>query len=114
MCFKVDKVKAKDRLLDITAVLTCGMVNGHKIRVRPVIKPPWAEKLPDNHLESVDEENHTETESPSELNYQLSKEQLKLLRSQLGWPHFKDVFMLSSVDSNDVETLKVQDIIELY
>uniref|UniRef100_A0A674MLK7 GTPase Era, mitochondrial n=1 Tax=Takifugu rubripes TaxID=31033 RepID=A0A674MLK7_TAKRU len=70
---KVDKVKAKDRLLDITAVLTCGMVNGHKMRVRPVIKPPW---------------------------------QLKVLRSQLGWPHFKDVFMLSSVDSDDVETLK--------
>uniref|UniRef100_A0A674MLW1 GTPase Era, mitochondrial n=1 Tax=Takifugu rubripes TaxID=31033 RepID=A0A674MLW1_TAKRU len=76
---KVDKVKAKDRLLDITAVLTCGMVNGHKMRVRPVIKPPWAKKL---------------------------KEQLKVLRSQLGWPHFKDVFMLSSVDSDDVETLK--------
>eukprot|EP00066_Takifugu_rubripes_P026312 XP_011615578.1 PREDICTED: GTPase Era, mitochondrial [Takifugu rubripes] len=103
---KVDKVKAKDRLLDITAVLTCGMVNGHKMRVRPVIKPPWAKKLPDNHLESLDEENHTETKSPSELNYQLSKEQLKVLRSQLGWPHFKDVFMLSSVDSDDVETLK--------
>lgn len=91
-------------------MLTCGMVNGHKMRVRPVIKPPWAKKLPDNHLESLDEENHTETKSPSELNYQLSKEQLKVLRSQLGWPHFKDVFMLSSVDSDDVETLKVQDI----
>lgn len=108
--FKVDKVKAKDRLLNITAVLTCGMMNGRKIQNRPVIKPPWAEKLPDNHLESEDEENHTDTESPSELNYQLSKEQLKVLRSQLGWPQFKDVFMLSSVDSDDVETLKVQDI----
>lgn len=111
--FKVDKVKAKDQLLDITAVLTCGMVNGRKIRLRPVIKPPCAEKLSDNYLKSMDEENHTETENPSELNYQLSKEQLKVLRSQLGWPHFKDVFMLSSIDSDDVETLKVQDINEL-
>lgn len=103
----MDKVKAKDRLLDITAVLTCGVVNGCRIRVRPVIKPPWAEKMPDNHSESLDEENHTETERFSELNCQLSREQLKALRSQQGWPHFKDVFMLSSVDREDVETLKV-------
>ncbi|CAF98500.1 unnamed protein product, partial [Tetraodon nigroviridis] len=103
---KVDKVKAKDRLLDITAVLTCGMVNGCRIRVRPVIKPPWATKPPDNHSASLDEETHAETERCSELNCQLSKEQLKALRSQQGWPHFKDVFMLSSVDREDVETLK--------
>lgn len=103
----MDKVKAKDRLLDITAVLTCGMVNGCRIRVRPVIKPPWATKPPDNHSASLDEETHAETERCSELNCQLSKEQLKALRSQQGWPHFKDVFMLSSVDREDVETLKV-------
>lgn len=88
-------------------MLTCGVVNGCRIRVRPVIKPPWAEKMPDNHSESLDEENHTETERCSDLNYQLSKEQLKALRSQQGWPHFKDVFMLSSVDREDVETVKV-------
>lgn len=88
-------------------MLTCGVVNGCRIRVRPVIKPPWAEKMPDNHSESLDEENHTETERCSDLNYQLRKEQLKALRSQQGWPHFKDVFMLSSVDREDVETVKV-------
>lgn len=88
-------------------MLTCGLVNGCRIRVRPVIKPPRAEKMPDNHLDSRDQENHTETERCSELNCQLSKEQLKALRSQQGWPHFKDVFMLSSVDREDVETLKV-------
>uniref|UniRef100_A0A8C9XVF2 GTPase Era, mitochondrial n=1 Tax=Sander lucioperca TaxID=283035 RepID=A0A8C9XVF2_SANLU len=76
---KIDLVKAKDRLLDFTAELTCGVVNGRRMRIRPVIKPPWAEK---------------------------SKEQLKALKSQQGWPHFKDVFMLSSVDRDDVETLK--------
>lgn len=105
--FKVDKVRAKDRLLDITAVLTCGVVNGCRIRVRPVIRPPCAEKRPDNHCDSGDQENHTETEGRSELKCQLSKEQLKALRSQQGWPHFKEVFMLSSVDREDVETLKV-------
>uniref|UniRef100_A0A8C6MHD5 GTPase Era, mitochondrial n=1 Tax=Nothobranchius furzeri TaxID=105023 RepID=A0A8C6MHD5_NOTFU len=63
---KVDLMKSKDRLLDVTAQLTGGVVNGRRIQVRPVIKPP----------------------------------------SQQGWPHFKDVFMLSSVDREDVETLK--------
>uniref|UniRef100_A0AAQ5XWZ6 GTPase Era, mitochondrial n=1 Tax=Amphiprion ocellaris TaxID=80972 RepID=A0AAQ5XWZ6_AMPOC len=76
---KVDLVKAKDRMLDITAQLTCGVVNGHRMRVRPDSNKP---------------------------NSTLSKEQLNVLRSQQGWPHFKDVFMLSSVDREDVETLK--------
>lgn len=103
----MDKVKAKDRLLDITAVLTCGVVNGRRIKVRPVIKPPWAEKTPDNRWEPLDDENQAEAEGHSELDCQLSKEQLTTLRSQQGWPRFKDVFMLSSVDREDVETLKV-------
>lgn len=103
----MDKVKAKDRLLDITAVLTCGVVNGRRIKVRPVIKPPWAEKTPDNRSEPLDDENQAEAERHSGLDCQLSKEQLTTLRSQQGWPHFKDVFMLSSVDREDVETLKV-------
>lgn len=100
-------MKAKDRLLDITAVLTCGVVDGCRIRARPVIKPAWAENMADNHSETRDNENHAETEGRSELTCRLSKERLKALRSQQGWPHFKDVFMLSSVDREDVETLKV-------
>ncbi|KAM9348410.1 GTPase Era, mitochondrial [Symphorus nematophorus] len=103
---KVDLMKAKDRLLDITAELTCGMVNGRKMRVRPVIKPPWAEKRPERDSELLLDEDSTGPEGSAEPNSVLSKEQLKALRSQQGWPHFKDVFMLSSVDREDVETLK--------
>ena len=100
-------MKAKDRLLDITAELTCGVVNGRRIRVRPAIKPPWAEKRAERDSElSLDEDNAL-PEGGADPNSVLSKEQLKALRSQQGWPHFKDVFMLSSVDREDVETLKV-------
>ncbi|KAI3373464.1 hypothetical protein L3Q82_022070 [Scortum barcoo] len=103
---KVDLVGAKDRLLDITALLTCGVVNGRKMRIRPVIKPPWAAKRPERGSElSLDEEDAA-PEGSTEPNSGLSKEQLKALRSQQGWPHFKDVFMLSSVDKEDVDTLK--------
>ncbi|XP_047462521.1 GTPase Era, mitochondrial isoform X2 [Mugil cephalus] len=99
---KVDLVKAKDRLLDATALLTCGMVNGHRIRVRSVIKPPWAEKRSERESELPPDDDNAATEDKSTL----SKEQLMTLRNQQGWPHFKDVFMLSSVDAEDVETLK--------
>ncbi|XP_054482491.1 GTPase Era, mitochondrial [Anoplopoma fimbria] len=104
---KVDQVKAKDRLLDITAVLTCGMVNGRRMHVRPVIKPPWAEKMPERDLETALDEESTEPEGGgAEPNSGLRKEQLEALKSQQGWAHFKDVFMLSAVDREDVETLK--------
>ncbi|KAA8586397.1 hypothetical protein FQN60_000233 [Etheostoma spectabile] len=115
---KVDLVKAKDRLLDFTAELTCGVVNGRKMRIRPVIKPPWADKRPERESKlQLDEDNtgsednegpedNAALEGSAEPNSVLSKEQLKALKSQQGWPHFKDVFMLSSVDREDVETLK--------
>ncbi|XP_040906680.1 GTPase Era, mitochondrial [Toxotes jaculatrix] len=103
---KVDLVKAKDKLLDITAELTCGVVNGRRMRVRPVIKPPWAEKMPERDSELSLDEDNAGPEGSAELDSVLNKEKLKELKSQQGWPHFKDVFMLSSVDKEDVETLK--------
>ena len=99
--FKVDLLKTKDRLLDITADLTCGIVNGRKLRVKPVIKPQWTDKRPQKESELSVEEGDAELDSV------LSKEQLKKLKSQRGWAYFKDVFMLSSVDREDVGTLKV-------
>lgn len=107
LSFKVDLVKTKDKLLDITADLTCGMVNGRRIRVRPVIKPPWAKKRSEGDSELPLDEDMAGPEGSAEPDSVLNKEQLKALRSQEGWPHFKDVFMLSSIDREDVETLKV-------
>lgn len=106
-------MKNKPKLLELTAVLTCGVVNGCRMRVRPVIKPPWAEKRPVQdvgppELSLSPEQDSTGLEDGAETKSVLSKEQLKALRNQQGWPHFKDVFMLSSVDREDVETLKVQ------
>lgn len=103
---KVDLVKAKDRLLDVTAQLTCGVVNGRQTRVRPVIRPPWAQKKPESTSKMSPVEDSAAPEDGTKPNSALSKEKLKELRNQQGWPHFKDVFMLSSVDKEDVETLK--------
>uniref|UniRef100_A0AAQ4PGI4 GTPase Era, mitochondrial n=1 Tax=Gasterosteus aculeatus aculeatus TaxID=481459 RepID=A0AAQ4PGI4_GASAC len=112
---KVDKVKAKDRLLSITAELTCGVVNGRRMRVKPAIKPPWAERREEKDFsESPADDDGTERPADSAGDHRgsdgpnsaLRREQLKALSSQRGWPLFKDIFMLSAVDREDVETLK--------
>nr|XP_057933603.1 GTPase Era, mitochondrial [Doryrhamphus excisus] len=104
---KVDKVKAKDRLLDITGELTCGVVNGRRLHVRRSIKPPWAEKSPERDSEEFQDEDAAVFEDGADGDRTaLDKEHLKALSTQKGWAGFKDVFMLSSVDREDVETLK--------
>ncbi|KAG7279367.1 hypothetical protein CRUP_001275 [Coryphaenoides rupestris] len=106
---KTDLVKNKSKLLDVTAHLTCGVVNGHKLQVRRVVGPhPRVEDTPpppppDNSAppgSSGESASEGSDRSPVEV---LSKEQLK---QQQGWPHFRDVFMVSSVDPADVDTLK--------
>ncbi|XP_051902360.1 GTPase Era, mitochondrial [Hippocampus zosterae] len=101
---KVDEVKIKDKLLDITAELTCGVVNGQKLRIRPVIKPSLAGRRDREEPQDQDAAEPGDIADGDE--YALSKEQLKTLMNQKGWPHFKDVFMLSSLDKEDVGTLK--------
>uniref|UniRef100_A0A8C7LRI5 Era-like 12S mitochondrial rRNA chaperone 1 n=1 Tax=Oncorhynchus mykiss TaxID=8022 RepID=A0A8C7LRI5_ONCMY len=109
---KVDSLKSKSRLLEITADLTCGVVNVRKLQVRSVIKPPWAERRTDRETRtpgSGDEGEPGGDVAPhegSEAQSWLSKEQLRALKTQQGRAHFKDVFMLSAVDREDVETLK--------
>lgn len=84
------------------------MVNGHRMQVKPVIKPPQTKKRPERDSELSLDEDMAGPEGGAEPHSLLSKEQLKVLSSQQGWAHFKDVFMLSSVDREDVDTLKVQ------
>lgn len=103
----MDLVKAKDRLLNITADLTCGVVNGQKTQVRPMIRASQAEKRPERDSEMSLDEDKIVPEDSAETNSVLSKEKLKAPRSQQGWPHFKDVFMLSSLDSDYIDALKV-------
>uniref|UniRef100_A0A3P9AJA5 GTPase Era, mitochondrial n=1 Tax=Esox lucius TaxID=8010 RepID=A0A3P9AJA5_ESOLU len=109
---KVDLLKSKSRLLEITADLTCGVVNGRKLQLRRVIKPPWAERRADREVRTSGprEENEphgvVDSGESSEAQGGLRGDQLRTLKNQQGWACFKDVFMLSAVDREDVETLK--------
>ncbi|XP_056314189.1 GTPase Era, mitochondrial [Danio aesculapii] len=97
---KVDLLKNKALLLDITAQLTEGMVNGKKIRMHGALKP--LRKAASGANSRLQEKNPSES-LEDEVDHE---DKLKALKSRGGWPHFKDVFMLSSIDQEDVETLK--------
>ncbi|KAK0136458.1 GTPase Era, mitochondrial [Merluccius polli] len=93
---KTDLVKDKSKLLDVTALLTCGVVNGQKMKVRSAVRQPRAGRRP-----PVGDAPRPPTESAPP-----DGQQPGALKSQQGWPHFRDVFMVSSVDPEDVGTLK--------
>lgn len=108
----MDLLKNKTLLLDITAELTEGVVNGKKIKIRGAVKQ--CQKLAaaphSRHAEKPLSESKEDRVSQEGQNKdRLSQEALKALRSRRGWPNFKDVFMLNSLDREDVETLKVRE-----
>ncbi|KAJ8275785.1 hypothetical protein COCON_G00075370 [Conger conger] len=118
---KVDLLRAKNKLLDVATVLTEGMVNGRRMRVRS-----WSRSGPETgsrNSKVTADRAETGAQEPTVLSSQtpagpprglpdgsgpqeLSKEELRQLESRRGWPHFRDVFMLSALDVEDVEALK--------
>ncbi|XP_018610992.2 GTPase Era, mitochondrial isoform X2 [Scleropages formosus] len=111
---KVDLLKNKSMLLDITVELTEGIVNGKKLEVRSAVQRfcEWESgdvevgvTSPCPRVPGV--KSGTAFASPAALpNEGLCKEDLRKLRDKQGWPCFQDVFMLSAIDSEEVETLK--------
>ncbi|KAK3509302.1 hypothetical protein QTP70_028558 [Hemibagrus guttatus] len=105
---KVDLLKNKPLLLDITAELTEGIVNGKKLKVRSLVKPIHKE-APEKKTEKTAGLQDGEEQMPNpdgQLVRGLSSEQLRALKSRKGWPLFKDVFMMCATDGEDVQTLK--------
>ncbi|XP_060719196.1 GTPase Era, mitochondrial [Tachysurus vachellii] len=105
---KVDLLKNKPLLLDITAELTEGIVNGKKLNVRRLVKPIQKETR-ERETEKTPglQDGEEQMSNPdSQLVKGLSREQLRALKSRKGWKHFKDVFMMCATDGEDVQTLK--------
>ncbi|XP_030078214.1 GTPase Era, mitochondrial isoform X2 [Microcaecilia unicolor] len=113
---KVDLLKKKSILLDLTWELTEGIVKGKKLNVKSVIKtsadagegntsPLWASSSKEEtsgtpgSLFSDELADYTDR-------LQTEKQQLRDLREKKGWPLFQDVFMLSAVNGEEVHTLK--------
>ncbi|GAA6070314.1 GTPase Era, mitochondrial [Tachysurus ichikawai] len=105
---QVDLLKNKPLLLDITAELTEGIVNGKKLNVRRLFKPIQKETR-ERETEKTPGLQDGEEQMPnpdSQLVRGLSREQLRAMKSHKGWKHFKDVFMMCATDGEDVQTLK--------
>ncbi|XP_017397615.1 GTPase Era, mitochondrial [Cebus imitator] len=84
---KVDCLKQKSVLLELTAALTEGVVNGKKLKMRDAFH-----SHPGTHCPSpaVKDPNTQSVGSPQ----------------RTGWPHFQEIFMLSALSQEDVQTLK--------
>ncbi|XP_068945885.1 GTPase Era, mitochondrial isoform X2 [Petaurus breviceps papuanus] len=81
---KVDCLKQKSVLLELTAALTEGVVGGREFRVKQTFPVSKSQKAP--------------AESDPEAS--------EGLRERVGWPCFQEIFMLSALNQEDVETLK--------
>lgn len=106
----MDLLKNKTLLLDITAQLTEGVVDGKKIKIRGAVKQCMKLSAePHNTEKTLSESTQDGASQEGQDKDRLSQETLKALRGRRGWPHFKDVFMLNSLDREDVGTLKVRE-----
>lgn len=85
---QVDCLKQKSVLLELTAALTEGVVNGKKLKTKQALR-----SRPDTHCPSPAAQgpNPQPVRDPQ----------------QMGWPHFQEIFMLSALSQEDVKTLKV-------
>ncbi|XP_023983797.1 GTPase Era, mitochondrial isoform X1 [Physeter macrocephalus] len=84
---KVDCLKQKSVLLELTAALTEGVVNGKKLKTRQAVR-----SQPGNHCSSP------AAKGPNTLSVGDPQ--------RTGWPHFQEIFMLSALSQEDVKTLK--------
>ncbi|XP_062968092.1 GTPase Era, mitochondrial isoform X1 [Cynocephalus volans] len=84
---KVDCLKQKSVLLELTAALTEGVVNGKKLKMRQAFRSCPNTPCPSPEAKGPDTQS---VES----------------RQRIGWPHFQEIFMLSALSQEDVKILK--------
>uniref|UniRef100_A0A2K5CI65 GTPase Era, mitochondrial n=1 Tax=Aotus nancymaae TaxID=37293 RepID=A0A2K5CI65_AOTNA len=84
---KVDCLKQKSVLLELTAALTEGVVNGKKLKMRQAFHSHPGTHCPSPAVKDPDTQS---VGSPQ----------------RIGWPHFQEIFMLSALSQEDVQTLK--------
>ncbi|KAM4045307.1 GTPase Era, mitochondrial [Anomaloglossus baeobatrachus] len=106
---KVDLLKQKNSLLEITCNLTEGLVKGRKAVIKYSKKSSDRSAQPDSHIRKETEEHPEGYKERSSLSSDVGDEQeiaSRALKGRSGWPHFQEVFMLSALEGGEVETLK--------
>ncbi|XP_077150444.1 GTPase Era, mitochondrial [Ranitomeya variabilis] len=106
---KVDLVKQKNSLLEVTHKLTEGLVKGRKAVIKSSKKTSDRSVQPDPHIIKEPGEQPEGHKELSRLDSNVGGEQeiaYRNLKDRTGWPHFQEVFMLSALEGGEVETLK--------
>lgn len=85
---QVDCLKQKSVLLELTAALTEGVVNGKKLKIRQAFPSKPGINCPSP---AAKDPNTQSVGGPR----------------RIGWPHFQEIFMLSALSQEDVKILKV-------
>lgn len=85
---QVDCLKQKSVLLELTAALTEGVVNGKELKMRQALRSQPGTPCPSPAAKGP---NTQSVGGPQ----------------RIGWPHFREIFMLSALSQEDVKTLKV-------
>ncbi|CAI9620441.1 unnamed protein product [Staurois parvus] len=112
---KVDLLKDKGCLLEITDTLTDGVVKGKKANVQSEIISSHKKTKDDTFVKKDDacwnstEQSQGSTIPDPSLDAPADLTKKKLMHKDLekvGWAHFEEVFMLSAISGDEVETLK--------
>ncbi|XP_029467215.1 GTPase Era, mitochondrial isoform X2 [Rhinatrema bivittatum] len=113
---KVDLLKQKSILLDLTSELTEGMVKGKKLDLKSanthMRERTTPAQVPDSEGEAIRiqglpcSDNLADHGQDDRDQLKTEKQQFQELRRKKGWPLFQDVFMLSAVIGEEVHILK--------
>jgi GTPase len=117
---KVDKVKEKRKLLDISQKLTCGIIGGQTIQTTKtpskVIKSQSKKITFDELASAVSGEKCDTTENIVEdMKVETAMQRRKwtdkeiemAIKDQVGWPHFSNLFMISALENDGTADVRV-------
>ncbi|KAG9485999.1 hypothetical protein GDO78_008867 [Eleutherodactylus coqui] len=105
---KVDLVKEKNNLLEVIGRLTEGLVKGRKAVIKTSKKSSDKSVQPDLPIGEEEGVPPLKKEETGEIleGHSQQRNAYKDLKNRTGWPHFQEVFMLSALQGEEVETLK--------
>lgn len=95
---KVDLLKRKTELLNITRCLTAGVVDNTPVASPPLIRPQAFQTVVDQKVDPRADWQQYESE--------LNKVGSSLKENASGWPGFEAVYMISAIDGNGVDEIK--------
>ena len=107
---KVDQLSHKLNVLPLISSLTAGVVDGSPVHSETVKQELEGISLPEiqsDVLNALDAAKTFESATDINLANQTETKLLKQLRHCRGWPHFKEVFVISALRKDMIKNLKI-------